>query len=212
MSTTRERILREARSLLERGAGEPPNMSAIAAAAGISRQALYLHFPDRAALLLALVDYVDDREQLGVGVGAVYSAPDGPGKLRAFLQMQAWRNPRIASTARALDASRRGDPASEQAWRNRRDRRLRAARMIAGTLREEGNIDPSWPAEDAATLIWELTSFRVWDDLVSDAGLAPERYVALMHTTVLAALAAPVQAPAPAGQPATPTRHDTPQG
>jgi hypothetical protein len=124
--------------------------------------------------------------------------------------MQAWRNPRIAATVRALDASRRGDPASEQAWRNRHDGRLRASRMIASTLRDEGNIDPSWPAEDAATLIWELTSFRVWDDLVGEAGLAPERYVALMHTTMLAALAAPVQAPAPAGQPATSIRHNSP--
>ena len=54
MSSTRERILDAAREITEKH-GAAPTMSALARAVGISRQALYLHFPDRAQLLLALV-------------------------------------------------------------------------------------------------------------------------------------------------------------
>ena len=191
MSSTRERILDRARELVERGDGEPLNMSATAAAAGISRQALYLHFPDRASLLLALVEHTDHREELAAGLANVQAAPTATAKLRTYLEMQASRNPRIAPLARALDAARRADPASEQAWRDRHEGRMTGTTMLAQSLRADGLIHDTWQLEEAALLLWELTSFHAWDDLVNDAGLAPDRYVNLMLTTALATLATP---------------------
>jgi AcrR family transcriptional regulator len=55
-------------------------MSALARTVGISRQALYLHFPDRAQLLLALVADIDEKEQLQAGRAAVREAPTLPGR------------------------------------------------------------------------------------------------------------------------------------
>jgi len=190
MSSTRERILERARELVQTSEGEPLNMSATAAAAGISRQALYLHFPDRASVLLALVEHTDEREDLAAGLAKVQAAPTGTAKLRTYLEMQAWRNPRIAPLARALDAARRADPASEEAWRNRNQGRMIGATMLAQALQADGLIHDSWQLEEAALLLWQLTSFHAWDDLVNDAGLVPERYVTLMLTTALATLAA----------------------
>jgi hypothetical protein len=69
---------------------------------------------------------------------------------------------------------------------------MRGAVAIADRLRGEGRVDPSWAPDEAPKLIWELTSFRVWDDLVNEAGLAPERYVEIVTTAALAALAGPV--------------------
>jgi AcrR family transcriptional regulator len=111
VSSTKERILSAARELVEQGNGGTPNMSELARAVGISRQALYLHFPDRGSLLLALVA---DR------------------------------------------------------------------------------LHPSWTAGEAATLLWELTSFRVWDDLVNESGLTADRYVEIVTVTALATLASPL--------------------
>jgi hypothetical protein len=51
----------------------------------------------------------------------------------------------------------------------------------------------SWKTAEAAALVWELASFRVWDDLVNEAGMPPERYTEVVMTSVLAALAAPVR-------------------
>jgi AcrR family transcriptional regulator len=191
VSSTRERILAEARELVETSAEESLNMSAIASRVGISRQALYLHFPDRAALLLALVEYADDQESLAEGLARVNGAPTGADALRAFLEMQASRNPRIAPLARALHTVRHRDPASAAAWRDRTAERLRGATAVAARLRDERRLHPSWSIPEAAVLLRELTSFRLWDDLVNDAGVKPDRYVELMLHTALLALGAP---------------------
>ena len=195
MSSTRERILGTARELVERGDGGP-NMSELARAVGISRQALYLHFADRAALLVALVEHVDEREDLAAGVAAVEAAPDAAAKIRTWVVMQASRNPRIAPFARALAQVRHTDPAVALAWRNRMQNRMRGASGIVAHLAAEGGLHPSWTADEAAVLLWELASFQVWDDVVNDAALEPDRYVEIVVATALTALAGPVSPPA----------------
>ena len=200
---TRERILGAARRLTELGTS--PSISAVAREAAISRQGLYLHFPSRGALLSALVDDVDRTEDLAAEIQVVMAAPDGPGQVRAWAQMQARRNPRIALFARALDASRHDDPEAAQAWHDRTGNRLRGATTIETRLREEGHVHDSWSPTESAVLLWELMSFRVWDDLVTTAGLTPDRYVHVVTGAVLAALAAPL------GQP-TPPRRRRPTG
>lgn len=200
MSSTRERILSTARELTERTGGAP-NMSQLARAANISRQALYLHFPDRVSLLVALVAHVDEHEDLQAGITAIQAASDATTQIRAWAQMQARRNPKITPIARALDQARHADQAASAAWRDRTGNRMRGAVAIITRLREEGRLHPSWDTEEAAVLLWELTSFRVWDDLVNQAQLAPDRYVEIITSTALAALASPVKeqaAPGPA--------------
>jgi len=191
VSSTRERILSAARELIEQDGGAP-NMSELARAVGISRQALYLHFPDRASLLLALAAHVDEHEDLQAGIAAVQAAPDAAGQIRAWTQMQAWRNPKIAPLARALDQARHTDQAASAAWRDRTGNRMRGAAAIITRLRQEGRLHPSWKTGEAATLLWELTSFRVWDDLVNESGLAPDRYAEIVTAAALAALASPL--------------------
>ncbi|UGS37467.1 TetR/AcrR family transcriptional regulator [Capillimicrobium parvum] len=192
MSSTDERILEAARRLV--GSQEAlPTMSDVARATGISRQALYLHFPDRAALLLALVEHVDDREGLAAALATVEAAADGPAQLRAWVEMQARRNPRIAALARGLDQTRHEDGPTAAAWRDRAGNRMRGATAIVRRLRGEGLVHRSWTTAEASALVWELVSFRVWDDLVNEAGLAPARYAEIVTTAVLAALGSPVR-------------------
>jgi len=57
---TRTRILKSAWKLLEAEGANAVRMGDIAKAAGISRQALYLHFPARADLLIATTRYLDE--------------------------------------------------------------------------------------------------------------------------------------------------------
>jgi AcrR family transcriptional regulator len=193
VSSTRDRILDAARGLVEARPTAVPSMSDVARATGISRQALYLHFPDRSALLLAVVEHVDDREGLEAGIAAVEAAADGPAQVRAWVDMQARRNPSIASLARAIDQSRHRDDPTTDAWRDRTASRLRGATAIVRRLRREGRVHRTWNTAEAATLVWEFVSFRVWDDLVNEAGLRPERYAEIVTTAVLATLAAPVR-------------------
>ena len=141
MSSTRDRILDAAREITEKQ-GAAPTMSALARAVGISRQALYLHFPDRAQLLLALVAHHDEKEQLQAGIATVTQAADAAGAIRAWARMQAWRNPKIAAAARALNDTRHADPAAAAAWADRTGNRMRGAISITERLRAEGRLDP----------------------------------------------------------------------
>ena len=194
MSSTRDRIL-DAASQIPEKQGAVPTMSAIARTAGISRQALYLHFADHAELLQALVAHLDDREQLQAGIAAVQAAGDAAGQIRAWARMQTWHNPKIAAIARALDSTRHTDPSAAAAWRDRTGNRLRGAISIIQRLRDEGRLHPTWTTAEAAALLWELTSFHVWDDLVTDAQIPPDRYVEIITATALSALGAPVTPP-----------------
>jgi AcrR family transcriptional regulator len=195
VSSTRDRILDAARQLLEKQGNAVPTMSAIARAAGISRQALYLHFADHAELLQALVAHLDDREQLQAGIAAVQQAGDAAGQIRAWAHMQTWHNPRIAAIARALDSTRHTDPSAAGAWRDRTSNRMRGALSIIQRLREEGRLHPTWTTAEAAALLSELTSFHVWDDLVTDAQIPPGRYIEIITATALSALGAPLARP-----------------
>ena len=65
--------------------------------------------------MLALVAHVDDDEQFQAGVTAVFQAADAAGSIRAWASLQAWRNPKIAAAARALDGTRDADPAASAA-------------------------------------------------------------------------------------------------
>ncbi len=194
MSSTRVRILDTAREITEKQ-GAAPTMAALARAVGISRQALYLHFPDRAQLLLALVAHIDEKEQLQAGIAAVTQAADAAGAIRAWAHMQTWHNPKIAAAARALDDTRHADPAAAAAWADRTGDRMRGAIFIVERLRAEGRLDPAWTPTEAAALLWELTSFHVWDDLVNDAQIASDRYIEIITAAALSTLGAPVPPP-----------------
>ena len=59
---TRRRVLDAAELLFSRGGYEPTTMSDVAQRAGVGVGTLYHHFPDKRALLLALIDDWGDRE------------------------------------------------------------------------------------------------------------------------------------------------------
>ena len=59
-SDTHTRILAETMRLMEERHGQDGCLSDVAQAAGISRQAIYLHFTNRTQLLIATVRYADE--------------------------------------------------------------------------------------------------------------------------------------------------------
>jgi AcrR family transcriptional regulator len=67
--STRRRILVAALDLITRHGGADVSLADLARAAHVSRQALYLHFTDRSALLVALVRHADERRELPAAIG-----------------------------------------------------------------------------------------------------------------------------------------------
>ena len=188
-SDTRERILTAARKLLEERAWAGVGLGEVARAAGVSRQAIYLHFGSRAALLLALVDYVDEVEGLSELVARVEDASSGAEQLDRLAWLNSVYEPRIRSVVIAHDAARRHDADLEEAWQDRMERRRGLYRRTVRRLEAEGALAAGLTRKDAVDLMWALLGPRVHEDLVSDRGWSARRYETHMRTVLRGALA-----------------------
>ncbi|WP_293353808.1 TetR/AcrR family transcriptional regulator [Phenylobacterium sp.] len=183
IETTRDRILDAALGLIERDQGGAVSMGAIAKAAGLSRQALYLTFADKADLYIALVRRVDESRGVPMERAKVEEAADGETALHALIDMQARLNPTLGPIANAMDMLRRQDPDAERAWQDRLEARMQLCRIVAGLLEREGRLRKGLDQATAAEMIWTVTSLRTWDDLVTHSGWSADAYRA--HLTDL---------------------------
>ncbi|HEU4587504.1 MAG TPA: helix-turn-helix domain-containing protein [Gemmatimonadales bacterium] len=194
MSTTaalapgRARILDAALDLLIQRGGAAVSIAEIARAARLSRQAVYLHFADRADLLAAVARHVDERSGFADDFRRVVEAPSGVAALREWVALNARTNPEIWPVARVLDALRRADPAATRSWQERLERRLDAVRQVVTRLREEGALRAGLEPGAAADLVWTLTSLHVWEDLVVGRGWSEDRYRRYITTLVVGTL------------------------
>ena len=183
---TRERILDSARRLLENNAWSGVGLGEVAKAAGVSRQAIYLHFGSRSALLLALVEYVDEVEGLNELIERVRDADSGADALDRMVWVNSVYEPRIHAVVVAHDAARRTDPDLEAAWQDRMRRRRALYRGVADRLAAEGAL--ALPRKDAVDLMWALLGPRVHEDLVVERGWSRKRYEDHMSALLRGAL------------------------
>jgi AcrR family transcriptional regulator len=173
--STRTRILAAALRLLREGTGKV-SMGAIAGAAGLSRQALYLIFEDRTDLFIALLRYVDGQRGLVEAQAKVHRAKDAVAALAAMIDLRANLNPDFKPIADAFELLRRQDPAAERAWQNRMSERRAGAQALVNRLASENRLKPELDPSVAADLLWSLTSLETWDSLVVQRGWSAEEY------------------------------------
>ena len=172
---TRTRVLDAAWALLEeRGSGI--RIADIAAKAGVSRQAVYLHFGDRTSLFVALGDYIDvsfGRDRLRADV---FGAPTGVESLRRWVQTMSWYTAKIESVSRILELAAESDEALAATWKDRMTGRRGHVRRIADRIAAEGQLADGWTAEAAADLIFTVTLPGPWRVMTSIAGWSEKRY------------------------------------
>jgi AcrR family transcriptional regulator len=183
----RGRILDETRHLIGEN-GATISMSDVAAAAGVSRQAVYLHFPSRARLFLELVRQMDDEAQIRARLATALEADDPIEALREFLVTWLRFAATIQPVAAVLLAARTIDADAWAAWDDRmtelRGGHLKAARRLAGAGLLRGGLGP----RSAADLTWALTSVQVWEQLRLDRAWAARRVERELVDAVVAAV------------------------
>lgn len=174
---TRTRIMDAARALIDAHPGRPVAMGEVATRAGVSRQALYLHFADRTELFLELSRVIDASERTPARQRRVDDAPTGRDALREAVTLQAWLKPRLEGIATTMDVLRRTDPGAQAAWDEREQARLGRCETVVRRLEADAVLAPDWDVATATQLMWAVTSQRVWDDLVHTQGWSQRRYV-----------------------------------
>jgi AcrR family transcriptional regulator len=188
-SDSRTRVLEAALRLIRKRGHATVTMAQIAKAARLSRQAVYLHFADRAALMAALARHVHERLGLPAAIQRMMTdAPTGISLIETDVSMQARFNPAVWAVARAVDAVRRTDAAAARAWQERLTSRLDRCRVIVARLKAEGSLRPELDPSIAADLLWTMTSLRMWEDLVLERGWSPEQYQEYVTKLLIGAL------------------------
>lgn len=163
-------------------------MAQIAKAAHVSRQAVYLHFADRAELMLALARHADEKRGLAKEIQRIADAPTGIAALAEMAAAQARSNPAIWAVALAVDAVRRTDNAAERSWQDRLKRRLEGCRQIIARMEAEGNLREDLDPATAADLLWTITSLHTWEDLVLERKWTAAQYQRHITRLLLTAL------------------------
>jgi len=177
LDTTKRRILTATLDLLQEQPGVPISMGEVAQRAGLSRQALYLHFTDRTTLLLEASRQADADNRTPARQRRVDAAPTARDAVHEAVRLQAYLKPRLHGMTTALAALRRTDPAAEAAWQERDQARLDRCRDLARRLQDEGELRHEWTLEVAAALLWGLMSPALWEDLVLNLGWSNAKYV-----------------------------------
>lgn len=163
-------------------------MAEVAAKAGVSRQAVYLHFGSRASLLMALVRHMDDEDGIRERCREALQTPDPIGALRAFTLTWLRYAGRIRPVAMAMSASRHDDPDAAAAWNDRMSE-LRAGFQTAMTaVATAGRLRPGLTVPRAAEIAWAITSVPVLEQLTIDCGRSADEAEQHLCDTVITAL------------------------
>jgi AcrR family transcriptional regulator len=180
-NTTRELILAATAKLMQENRGTGAKMQDIAKTAGISRQALYLHFESRAELLIGATRYLDDQLGADQKYAAVKKSVGGVERLDALIEFWGKYVPGIYGIAKALIASKETDQAAKAAWDDRMEAVMNLCRDVVKLLKDEGNLSDDWSAKDATQFLWTLLSIPNWEQLTIDCGWSVNKYVSSMQ-------------------------------
>lgn len=176
---TRVRILQAAWRLIEES-GVNPRLVDIAERAGVSRQALYLHFGDRAGLLFALVQYIDQSLGKADLLQRIVEAPSGVESLDRMVEALSIYSAKVDNVVRVLEAAQYQDDAIAAAWRNRMTSRRTQVRAIMQRIADDGCLAEGWSVETATDLCYTVIMPGPWRELVHEIGWTPKQYAERM--------------------------------
>lgn len=172
---TGERILQAAWQLIEEeGAGF--RLVDVAERAGVSRQALYLHFGDRSGLLVALVDYIDIGQGWADERAYIFGASTAVETLRRWVEVMSRFTARIDQVTEVIETNQYEDEAMSAAWRDRMRGRQALVLAIMERIAAEGRLASDWSAADAADVVYVYTMPGPWRELTRELGWSVEKF------------------------------------
>ncbi len=173
---TRQAIVEAAARLWQKRGMHAAGLEEVAAAAGVTRRTIYLHFVSKADLLFAVADEAEARAGLPELLTRLREAHTPEEILERLADIQVQYVPLTYEAVRLVHAARREEPAADKVWHSRMRRRLATFRPLAATIQKQGRLNPSLKLDDAAMLFLVLTSPHMYEYLVVDGGWSLKRY------------------------------------
>ena len=191
-SETRNDILDAGWDLVSQRGAEA-SISQIAAAAGVSRQAIYLHFGTRGGLLIALVRRADELYAIREAFQDAQGRSDPIERLDAAIR--AWLEfvPRILPVARDLIRLKSTDDDARAAWEDRMAELKSWMETLTLSLGEDDALAEGWSAKQASEFLWAHLSVQKWILLVEECGWPPEAAADRLRRTAISLLIKPAR-------------------
>jgi AcrR family transcriptional regulator len=187
---TRAAILDAARRLFEADGYHDVALEAVARNAGVSRQAIYLHFDSKAALLEALHRRVNEVD-VEPAMRKVWGCADAASALDAFVSAAATAIPRFIRLFNALEPAARVEPIAAATWKPPREGRYADCLRLAEWLGRDGLLGEHVSTRSAADVLFALVSVHCYESLVIVCGWSPRRWTSWTRRALRAALLAP---------------------
>lgn len=181
--STRDLIL-DAAVRLFTARGGAVRLEDVAEEAGVSRQAVYLHFGSRTGLLIAMAQHMDSRGALPGLLARVFDASTATEALDAAAALHAEYHPMVYQVARVFIVGRYEDEALQAAWDERMESRRNLYHTVVERLEEEHHLASAWDIETATDFLLALTSWQLWEQLVIDRGWTTEDYLDHIRTVI----------------------------
>jgi len=179
---TRTRILQATVRMLEEQGGRGVRMGDIAKAAGISRQAVYLHFASRAELLVAATRHLDEVLDVDRRLAPSRAATSGAERLALYIDSWGHYIPEIYAVAKALLLAQDTDDAAAAAWNDRMQAMREGCRAAIEALHSDGKLAPEWTSERATDVLWTMLQVPNWENLTIECGWSTQQYIRWMKT------------------------------
>jgi len=171
-------------------------MRAIAAAAGVAVETVYLHFRSKPALLKTLLD-VDLGGQGPVPVAGrdwvlrVLAQPDAATTLAVAAEKITTIYVRLVPLLLAVRAAAQADTVAAEIWTARKTERLEGMGEFARHLVDTGELRAELSVVEARDRLFVLTSPETYGSLVLELGWTPEHYTDWLTGVLVQQLLAP---------------------
>lgn len=182
---TRIQILEAARSVFEELGYYDAGLGAVAKTAGVSRQAIYLHFKSKAELLTALHLHIFDTDVLpALERHPITEAASALEALDATIDVDVDVVSKVWRVHEALQMARRQHPEVDETLRPREDDRYRGLLDVGNRLEREGALPAGIQAPMFADMLWGLLGVGTYRNLVLERGWSLEQYRQWVRDTI----------------------------
>jgi AcrR family transcriptional regulator len=160
-------------------------LEAVARKAGVSRQAIYLHFPSKAELLTALHLHIFATDVAPVlERHMVTDAMTAWDVLDATIAVDVEVTEKVWRIHEALTTARRQHPEVDETLRPREEERYRELLELGHRLERDGGLPPTIDAGLLADMLWGLMNVGTYRNLVVERGWSLDRYRCWVRRTI----------------------------
>jgi AcrR family transcriptional regulator len=187
-AATRRDILAAARRLFAERGYSATTMVAIAEAAGSAVQTIYDSVGPKRAILLALLDVMDDEAGVAETWQRFREADDAREQLALVVNLTRQFDERCGDVIGMLLATAPIDRDASDALREAMRRHRDGTRRVVQELAAQGSLRPDLPIERAADILGFMTSTPMYRQLVRDYGWTFDESEAWLTETLAALL------------------------